>query len=110
MGNQFPNIPGRTADCRRSPDTPSAPAVPAPSAYRPPRRTPGPHHRRRPPQPNTPPFRRRRPPTPEVDHINGDRLDNRRENLRPLCPNRHAATPAYYGRNRKPVISASGSR
>ncbi|MBW3658440.1 MAG: HNH endonuclease [Actinobacteria bacterium] len=35
----------------------------------------------------------------ELDHINGNRTDNRLENLRLLCPNCHAQTPTYRGRN-----------
>jgi hypothetical protein len=35
----------------------------------------------------------------ELDHINGRRDDNRLENLRVLCPNCHAQTETYRGRN-----------
>ena len=36
----------------------------------------------------------------EVDHINGDNKDNRIENLHYLCPNCHALTETYRGRNK----------
>ena len=41
-------------------------------------------------------------PTPlELDHINGINTDNRLKNLRLLCPNCHAQTSTYRGKNKK---------
>ena len=37
----------------------------------------------------------------EIHHINGDNRDNRLENLSILCPNCHALTDSYRGRNNK---------
>lgn len=36
----------------------------------------------------------------EIDHINGDRLDNRRDNLRYLCPSCHSQTRTFSNRHR----------
>ncbi|MDD9382363.1 HNH endonuclease signature motif containing protein [Streptomyces sp. ZAF1911] len=36
----------------------------------------------------------------EIDHINGDRLDNRRDNLRYLCPSCHSQTMTFSNRSR----------
>jgi hypothetical protein len=41
-----------------------------------------------------------RPIPLEIDHVNGDRRDNRLENLRLLCPNCHALTATYRGKNK----------
>lgn len=37
----------------------------------------------------------------EIDHINGNRVDNRIENLRFLCPNCHSQTSTFKGRNKR---------
>lgn len=37
----------------------------------------------------------------ELDHINGDRFDNRLENLRILCPNCHSLQSTHRGLNKK---------
>jgi hypothetical protein len=37
----------------------------------------------------------------ELDHINGDRFDNRLENLRVVCPNCHSLQPTHRGLNKK---------
>lgn len=37
----------------------------------------------------------------EIDHINGDRKDNRLVNLRILCPNCHSLKPTHRGKNKK---------
>lgn len=45
----------------------------------------------------------------ELDHIDGNRVNNLKTNLRLLCPNCHAATPTYRGRN-KGRYASDGSR
>ena len=37
----------------------------------------------------------------ELDHVNGNRRDNRLKNLRILCPNCHSLKPTHRGRNKK---------
>ena len=38
----------------------------------------------------------------ELNHINGKGFDNRRSNLELICPNCHAQTPTYRGKNKYP--------
>lgn len=40
----------------------------------------------------------------ELEHKNGIRSDNSRENLEALCPNCHSLTPTWRGRNRRSVV------
>ncbi len=50
-------------------------------------------------------------PTPiELDHINGNNSDNSLENLRLLCPNCHAQTPTYRGKNVGRCPAGRGTR
>ena len=37
----------------------------------------------------------------QLDHINGKHNDNRKENLRFLCPNCHSQTETFSGKNKK---------
>lgn len=41
----------------------------------------------------------------ELHHLNGNNRDNRIENLKILCPNCHAMTDSYRGKNKKKDIS-----
>jgi hypothetical protein len=45
----------------------------------------------------------------EIDHINGDRLDNRIENLRYLCPSCHSQTRTFAGRDPRAAIPSQRS-
>lgn len=46
----------------------------------------------------------------ELDHINGDRFDNRLENLRILCPNCHSLQETHRGKNKQRRGGGTGRR
>jgi hypothetical protein len=46
----------------------------------------------------------------ELDHINGDKNDNRLENLRILCPNCHSLQPTHRGLNQRVAIERRTAR
>ena len=43
----------------------------------------------------------------QVDHINGDPLDNRKENLRFMCPNCHSQTSTFGNKRRSDGVTGS---
>ena len=59
-----------------------------------------------------PPTWNNKPLVLQLDHINGDRFDNRRKNLRILCPNCHTQTETYSNRagTKKYTYCSCGAR
>ena len=47
------------------------------------------------------------PLTLQLHHVNGDRVDNRLENLTLLCPNCHSQTDTWSGRNPRTRATAA---
>lgn len=45
----------------------------------------------------------------EVEHVNGISTDHRLANLQLLCPNCHALTPTWRGRNKRKVTIQPGN-
>ncbi|MEU4996679.1 HNH endonuclease signature motif containing protein [Streptomyces sp. NPDC021622] len=56
----------------------------------------------------TPPEWNGKPMTLEIDHVNGDWSDDRRENLRLLCPNCHAITSTWCRGGRRRTSNLRG--
>ena len=44
----------------------------------------------------------------ELEHISGDKTDCRKENLTILCPNCHAMTKTYRGKNKGKLVAPTG--
>jgi hypothetical protein len=44
----------------------------------------------------------------ELDHVNGNSTDHRLKNLQLLCPNCHALTETYRGKNKRKMVAPVG--